>query len=402
MNSKTVPFLLLCCGLAVSCTNDDKADKTTADDDDTAVEVDDTDTDAEAVLPGVPALGNQGQTTVAVELMAESVDGLRIPRDLAFDPEVEGLLWVVNRRDDSVVHLFNAGQSDQYSDKVFDPYGLHFLDAPSSIDFGAPGTFGTCQESRNTYNGAVAPNEFMGPTLWPSSLDVFGTSNPEAVEYLSDLNGFPVDLGSHLDMLHESPLCMGIAWETDNVYWVVDGWHKAVVRYDFQEDHGVGYDDHSDGIINMHLEGELGYEADVPAHLELDPEERMLYVADPANARVLKMNVDSGTSAGRIWPTNEPGTTYERWEGTEWSVFLDGASAGFTKVSGLELVGDHIVISDNESGEIIAFDKSGNEVDRLSTGLEAGALMGMAVRSDSEIWFVNATGDEVWRTRVVE
>ena len=195
---------------------------------------------------------------------------------------------------------------------------------------------------------------------------------------------------------------MGIAWERDNVYWVVDGFHKAVVRYDFVEDHGVGYDDHSDGIIYLHLDGELGYEEGVPAHLELDRDERMLYIADPANERVLKMNVDSGESAGRIGPVQEPGTTYERWEGTEWSVFLEGATAGFTKVSGLELVGDHVVISDNASGEIIAFDKAGNEVDRLSTGLVEGALMGMAVRSDSEIWFTNAADAEVWRVVVAE
>ncbi|HCH65490.1 MAG TPA: hypothetical protein DFR83_21985, partial [Deltaproteobacteria bacterium] len=194
--------------------------------------------ESEPVLPGLTLLGNQGFYSVSIEEMATADDGLNMPRDLAFDPEVDGLLWVVNMRDDSVVHLFNAGTTEQSIDKVIDPYAVHFMDNVSSIDFGQPGTFGTCQESRNTYNGTAPPNYFMGPSLWPSDLDLFGTSNPEAVEYLSNLYGYPVDLGSHLDMLHESPLCMGIAWEYDNVYWVVDGYHGAVVRYDFVEDHG--------------------------------------------------------------------------------------------------------------------------------------------------------------------
>jgi hypothetical protein len=389
--------LLILSTLLASCTTDDTT-KADGDDGDTSETTEDS---GEPALPGVPALGNQGVTAVRIELMADESDGLRQPRDLAFDTGVDGLLWVVNKRDDSVVHIFNAGETEQYTDKVIDTYALHFMDSPSSIDFGAPGTFGTCQESMNTYNGAAAPSQFMGPSLWSSDLDIFGKSNPEAVEYLSDLFGFPVDLGSHLDMLHESPLCMGITWERDNVYWVVDGFHQALVRYDFVDDHGVGYDDHSDGIIYMHMEGELGYEENVPAHLELDPDSRLLYIADPANARVLTVNADSGTF-DRTLRSQEPGTTYESWVDTEWSVFLDGETAGFSTVSGLEFVGDYVVISDNESGEIIAFDKDGNEVDRLSTGLEAGSLMGMAVRSDQEIWFTDANNASVYRVIVDE
>ena len=59
-------------------------------------------------------------------------------------------------------------------------------------------------ESRNTYNDQGLGDDFMGPTLWTSDPEIFGY-NPDAVEYLSDLFGMPVDLGSHIDMLHESP-----------------------------------------------------------------------------------------------------------------------------------------------------------------------------------------------------
>ena len=393
----------LSAALVAGCTSSTDDDKSTDDgttDDGGGEGGDDGTTDTPA-LAGLAVLGHQGQAQVSIEEMASRSDGLKIPRDLAFDPEVDGLLWVVNQRDDSVVHIFNAGTTEQETDKVIDPYALHFMDEVSSIDFGAPGTFGTCQESRNTYNGGGRPNEFMGPSLWPAALDVFGTSNPEAVEYLSDLFGFPVDLGSHLDMLHESPLCMGIAWETDNVYWVVDGFHGALVRYDFAEDHGVGYDDHSDGLIDMHMEGELGYAEGIPAHLELDLEARKAYVADPANERVLVVDIDSGEQGDRL-AVQEPGTKYYEWDDTEWSVFLDGADAGFTAVSGVELMGDYVLITDNASGEIIAFDKDGTEVDRLSTGLEAGALMGLAIRSETEIWFTDAVEDRVLRLTPAE
>ena len=183
---------------------------------------------------------------VDMEVMVTSADGLNQPMDLAFDPDEPTMLWIPNRADDSMTIVFDAGLPTQSSENRVDPYALHFMEEVSSIDFGQSGTFGTCQESRNTYNGQAAPNDFTGPTLWPSNLDVFAESNPAAVEYLTQLFGFPTDLGSHLDMQHETPLCTGIAWERDNVYWTFDGLNETIDRVDFQEDHGPGYDDHSD------------------------------------------------------------------------------------------------------------------------------------------------------------
>ena len=352
---------------------------------------------------GIPALGSGTHDLASVSLTTHATDddGLREPRDLAFNPEADGELWVVNKRDDSVVLLFDAGTDGQTTDKIIDPYALHFMDAPSSIDFGAPGTFGTCQESRNTYNGGGRPNEFMGPSLWSSDLAVFGTSNPEAVEYLSDLYGFAVDLGSHLDMLHESPLCMGMAWDFDNVYWVFDGYHETIVRYDFAVDHGVGYDDHSDGIIHTYAEGEVSYEEGVPSHIEIDQDARLLYIADSGNQRIAIMDLESGEEGSRIRP-QEPGTTYVQYDDADIWTFIDGGDAGFSSVSGLELAGGYLFASDNASGTIIAFDMDGNEVDRLETGLAPGALMGLAVVSLDEIWFTDAIENTVHRLTPAE
>jgi len=185
--------------------------------------------EVEEELPGVGALGHETHSLDNVQLTVVGTedDGLNVPRDLDFNPDYGlGQLWVVNRDDDSVSIFFDPDTDAQESDHRIDPFAMHFMEEVSSISFGAPTwsesdelTFGTCQESRNTYNGQQAPNGFMGPTLWTADLDWFAESNPAAVEYLSELFGFHVDLGSHLDMLHESPFCMGIEWGgTDNHY----------------------------------------------------------------------------------------------------------------------------------------------------------------------------------------
>ena len=41
----------------------------------------------------------------------------------------------------------------------------------------------------------------------------------------------------------------GIAADSAKVYWVMDGHNGNICRYDFVEDHGPGYDDHSAGKI---------------------------------------------------------------------------------------------------------------------------------------------------------
>ena len=88
----------------------------------------------------------------------------------------------------------------------------------------------------------------MGPALWPSSLDHF------AVENQNNEDGL---LGSHIDMLHESPYGVGIAHDYDNVYWYNDGYYGELVRYDFMMDHDTGGHDHSDGVVQRYSEIQL-------------------------------------------------------------------------------------------------------------------------------------------------
>ena len=193
--------------------------------------------------------------------IASNVQGLEEPRDLEFHPSPQRAseLWVVNRATDSATIIQDAGNLGQTSETRQDAYGYHFMEEVSAIAFGADHVefdyqFATAQESRNTYNGQGDPNDFMGPALWPSSLDHYAVENQES-------GGL---LGSHLDMLHESPLGMGVAHDVGNAYWYNDGFYGELVHYDFNEDHDTGEDDHSDGVVKRYTEINLTRVADVP------------------------------------------------------------------------------------------------------------------------------------------
>ena len=198
-------------------------------------------------------------------------------RDLAFNPGAPDQLWTYNTLIHGTVIFFAPGTAEQSSEVRVDAYGQHFMAYVSSAAFGDNGNFASCQESRDEWNvGPQAQDDFMGPTLWSADLDVFavvGQAFPPAggVE------------GSHLDMLHQSPLCMGIAHDKDNIYWAFDGLHGNLVRYDFQSDHGPGGSDHKDGIITRYTDATLTRVANIPGHMELDHATGMLYIADTGN-----------------------------------------------------------------------------------------------------------------------
>lgn len=347
---------------------------------------------------GFPAFGYRGTETPEQVLIADSSDGLNTPRDLGMNPGMSGELWVVNRTDDSVSIIQNTGLDTQESLHLIDPYALHFMEEVSSIAFGKPQHFGTCQESMNTYNGQGEENTFMGPTLWHADLDEFAKSNPEAVEYLSDLFGMPVDLGSHYDMLHESPLCMGIAWERENVYWVFDGYNESIVRYDFVDDHGMGYDDHSDGIIVKYVTGEVKREPNVPSHMRLHRKTGMLYIADTGNNAIKVLDITSGTS-GNTLPVQEPGTVHFEKDNATFTTLIKGGEFNMVRPSGLTIIDDILLVSDNATGIIHAFDLEGNEIDSFQTGAEDGGLMGIYASSIDDILYVDAVANEVNRIR---
>jgi len=344
----------------------------------------------EPVGIAVLGAGSHAADAVNIEFLADARHGLKIPRDLAFNPEHEGELWVVNELDDSTVTFFDLHTEEPRLAKRIDPMAMHFMDAPSSIAFGASMTFGTCQESRNTYNGQADANDFMGPTLWPADFDTYAHSNPEAVA------GLGYDLGSHLDMLHESPLCMGIAWEKDNVYWTFDGLTGSISRYDFMEDHGVGWDDHSDGVIARYAEGEVSRVEGIPSHLVFDHETGLLYIADTGNARIAALDTTTGRSRGRL-SVIEPGTQLWKMVGYDLKTLVDTASGEFGRPSGLALHDGHLYVADNATSRITAFSLSGERVDWLDTGLNRGSLMGIEFDPAGRLYAVDGLGSRLMR-----
>jgi hypothetical protein len=336
--------------------------------------------------------GDHTPTSVTFTLIASAEDGLNQPRDLAFNPLRPNELWVVSYNDDSTLTITDAPSDDRSFEKRIDGYALHFMEQVTALDFGQdettfgiPGTFGTCGESRNTYNGQAAGNDFTGPSLWSSDMSVYAAQDPHG-------------LGSHLDMLHNTPLCMGIVHESGNRYWTIGGVHLSIDLYDFQVDDGIGNDDHLDGLTWRYAEGQIGYKEGVASHLELDHASGMLYIADPANARVARMDTNTGTEGAVRASFETPVQVMDGAVVEDFVVDPDLLSAP----SGIELHNDILFVSDNGSGYLLAFDLEGNLLNYLDTGLGGGALSGITFGPDGKLYFVDMAGDRVFRVDVAE
>ncbi len=315
-----------------------------------------------------------------------NAEGLDDPRDLGFDPT--GDLWIANRVDDHTFIILNPGTDSQIVDDRQDGYAKHFMEETSAFSFEtAAGAeefgpeFGSCGESENTYNGRYAPDDFMGPVLWSTDLTIFGEQNPHG-------------LGAHLDMQHESPDCVGIAWEQANVYWVFDGYHSAIVRYDFQADHGIGNDDHSDGIVYQLSEPTVTRVDNAPGHMMIDPSTGILYIADTGGGRVLWLDTASGSQGQDIRQVQEQIQTYAYWDNASWGELI----TGLDRPGGLALDGQgHLMVGEYGTGVIHAYDLDGTEIQSLDTGWGEGAIYGIEAGPDGKLWVVDNAAPAVYR-----
>jgi hypothetical protein len=356
----------------------------------------------------------------ALTVVATAADGLETPRDLAFHPE-RPELWTVNRAFDGTVRFVDAGESTQRAIKQIDGFSNHFMAEVSALDFAPDGFFTTCQESRNTYGGRSRPNDFMGPTLWDSDESIYAVMHQPPREWgameiaaliesaMCRLDGdvrpslaapaAPAEtqqqmLGSHMDMLHQSPLCMGVAHQEGNAYFVTDGFNGHVVWYDFVEDHGPGGDDHSDGLVRRYPEAEYTYVADVPAHMDLDAASGWLYYADTGAGVVRRLDTGTGRVAMRLPPRNEPLAEFSAMSGVEVEVF----ATGLQQPSGIAIHHDFglLLVTDHADGALWAFGLAdGRARGRLDTG--ASGIMGVTVAPDGAIWFVDGIANQLVR-----
>lgn len=332
---------------------------------------------------GLPLLGNGTHSADAVSIgeVGAGLEAIWEPRDLAFNPEVPTQLWVMNHADSATIIFFDPGTPEEDWNKRMGFGHDHFLASPSALAFGAPGTFATVQETDQETQPST-PNDFMGPTLWTSDIDVYDSGH-----------------ASHLDMLHNSPNAVGLAWDYDNVYWVFDGYHQSITRYDFGGDHGLGGEDHSDGIIERYVEGEMGYVAGVSSHMQLDHATGLLYIADTGNSRIAVLDTGTGTEGGPIGP-NYDGATMRSMTGATLSTLIDGTAVDLPRPSGLELHDGMIWVSDNERSKIVAFDMEGNVVDwlDLSSVVSSGGLGGMAFGpEDGALYVLDVPANRILR-----
>ena len=154
---------------------------------------------------------------------------------------------------------------------------------PAALAFGKPGFMATAHDT-DQVTQASTPADFMGPSLWTTGDEFEGGHE------------------SHMDMLHNSPDATGIAWDRENIYWVFDGYHRAITRYDFRADHGPAGSDHRDGITARYVDGELSYEKGVSSHLELDHTTGLLYIAETSAGRIAVLDTQTGTKGSSVSP----------------------------------------------------------------------------------------------------
>ncbi len=332
-------------------------------------------------------IGNSPTMTV----IATSANQLNMPQDLDFKPGTNEL-WVCQYGDatgGSMDIFYNAGMSSQTNQLRHDSHADHFYYYPSAIAFSNIGELANTNEIQNTSSSSTT---FMGPALWLADTAIFAN-----IWQGGWSNGYP--LGSHIDMLHQSPFSMGIAWDSAKAYWVMDGYNGNICKYDFVNDHSPGYDNHSAGKIWRYSDVTVTRVPQVPSHMVLDKTNGWLYFIDGGSKKVKRMNVNNGVISGTL---TVPSTANESLAGY-WNVLgstvqtLDSLT---TQPCGMDYYNGRLVVSDYTNGNIYLYNTAGtfSILDTIVTGHPG--MMGVKIGNDGHIWCVNKTENKIYRLDV--
>lgn len=319
--------------------------------------------------------GTHSLDAVSLTVVVTEADGLHSPRDLAFNPHAPEQLWITDRHDDAMVIVRNPGTAQQSSWRSSGIDREHWLAQPVALAFGQEGYLATAHDDDGGARGGDNPSFLMGPTLWPSALEDFDGGRP-----------------SHLDMVHDPANMGGIAWERDNVYWVHDGHNQCLTRMDFAEPHEPGGTWHDDAVVDRYACGEVGYTADLPAHLVYDPEEGRVWIADPTLGHVAALDPTEWTRDRSVEGTDAAARSVMTGGGLQ-GTFTEGLE----QPSGLALHEGLLLVSDPATSRLVALTRQGEVVDWLATGLPPGALGGIEVGPDGALWVVDRSAPQVLR-----
>jgi hypothetical protein len=318
---------------------------------------------------------------------------------LAFDPLRAGELWATLRQFPSGLACNTGaektacgaliGEIALVKDATGEPTmtlrrdgnAWHFMRRPTAIAFGDDGTLATCGEAR-TDNYEDEMVDFAGPVLWSSDQSIFG------VKPLPDQNG------THLDMLHETPFCMGIAHDGEHAYFAFNGQAGAIDRNDFENPHSVGGEDHSDGEVTRYVTGELMRVPEVPSHVAFDGRERKLYIADTGHQRVVRLDVDSGMRGADV-PALDPIEVHFAIDGATLEEVV--APGMLVAPSGIAVSEAFVFVTDNATGRISWFDHRGTPAGQFDTGLPAGSLAGIAIGPDGKLYLSDLLDGRAFR-----
>ncbi|MGB0430503.1 MAG: hypothetical protein ACPGLV_08510 [Bacteroidia bacterium] len=353
----------------------------------------------EKIVNTVPEFFNEGLESKygaiapKVKVVANESASLEAPRDLAFHSfeDRKRELWVLSPGTDNT-----GAHTTTFYDPITDSTNFeyrrdgnawHFMALATALDFGENGNWATAQGILDANRMGIY---FTGPTLWSSDLNIYARVGE---------NPTPQVNGSHLDMIHQSPMGMGIAHEIDNIYWVFDGFNQTICKYDFVEPHYPGGPDHSDGKVWRYTEPriKMASNANIPSHMVFDKATGWLYIADTGYERVIKLNTKSG-SEKEGYPTianrnSEPLALYQEMVGAEYEVVAD---SGLVLPSGIALNENRLFVSDYKTGNIYCYDKLSHQLlGKIETNGEGVA--GIEIGPEGNLWFVNAKTNELCR-----
>ena len=323
------------------------------------------------------------------------IDGLFKPRDLDFNTNIDrpNELWVINENSasfdsnfgGSTVTYYNAGLDSQWADYRKDSYSGHFMHTASAIAFSDNGGFANTLDVQDA-NGNPS-GYFSGCTLWDADTSIYARIHQ---------NG-PL-LGSHWDMVHQSPFSIGIAAETENIYWLFDGYHSTIAKYDFQEphpDHEHGGEDHSDGIVYRYDEINVSRVDGLSSHMVLDKDSGYLYLCDTGNQKIVRLNTNAGEISYSLNPYGENLQGYYSMVGAEYETIID---SGLVLPTGIELYENYLIVSDHSNGDIIFYDLDNlginQELKRLKTD-RANDIMSIKVGPNGSIWYVGTNTNQL-------